>query len=96
MVWQDLLFSFGAIILSFSLLPSIFSNSKPALKTSAITFLILVSFSIAYFTLNLIFSAVTVLLTSLLWSVLAIQKFRIDRVNGDLRPKVSEKLVKKL
>mgnify|MGYP001559148886 FL=1 len=74
MQWQDMVFTVGAIFFIVALLPSVFSENKPDIKTSSLTAVILTCFSVTYFTLHLYFSAVVTLATAILWGFLAWQK----------------------
>lgn len=76
MTWQDLVLSAGTICFSIGLLPSIFSEHKPAWLTSLINGIALVGFVIAYISLELTFSAVTTSVTAALWFVLMAQSLR--------------------
>lgn len=79
MHWQDLVITVGQIIFVLSLLPSILSKNKPALLTSSITALILYIFTFVYITLSLYFAAISVAATAVGWSVLAYQKYRLEK-----------------
>lgn len=74
--WQDILLSAGNVILWLALLPSVFSENKPALSTSALTGSILLMFAFVFATLELWFSSVALALVGLTWFVLAVQKLR--------------------
>ena len=79
MQWQDLVFTIGQIIFIISLIPSIISKDKPALATSVITAIVLFVFAYVDFSLSLYFASVAVAATGVGWTVLAYQKYIIDR-----------------
>jgi len=72
--WQDVVLAVGSLIFAAALLPSIFSQDKPAFWTSVSTGLVLVVFSATYATLSLWYATVTTFLSALLWLTLAVQK----------------------
>lgn len=74
MQWQDVVFTIGALVAIFALLPSVFSSNKPDIKTSTLTAAILTAFSFTYFSLNLYFASVVTFATAAVWAVLAWQK----------------------
>jgi hypothetical protein len=76
MQWQDLVFAGGTIIMTIALLPSVFSNHKPALTTSVITGLVMLIFTTTYFTLGFIVATITAFFNCCLWVLLAGQKYR--------------------
>jgi hypothetical protein len=75
MQWQDFAITAGTITFIFALIPSIYSNNKPALATSVMTGSVLTVFTIVYITLSLWFSAITTAITAVLWYVLSVQMF---------------------
>lgn len=79
MHWQDIALSVGQIIFVISLLPSILSKDKPALATSTMTAIILYIFALIDLTIPLYVTSVTVTATALGWTILAFQKYNIDR-----------------
>ncbi|MEO8785019.1 MAG: hypothetical protein ABI221_01715 [Candidatus Saccharimonadales bacterium] len=74
--WQDIVFTIGSLVFTVALWPSIRSKHKPALHTSVITASVLFVFAITYLSLSLYFSAFATLLTTIAWTVLAVQKYR--------------------
>ena len=76
-MWQDVIFSIGSVIFAIALLPSVFSNDKPALATSVMTGTVLVIFTITYATLGLWSTAIINGMVSTIWWVLAWQVFRL-------------------
>jgi hypothetical protein len=89
MEWQDIVISVGQWILAAALLPSVFSNDKPALATSILTGSILAVFSFTFYTLNLPGATLSAAAVAILWLILALQRYRINqRINTqpDKRP----------
>lgn len=75
MIWQDFVFTIGAWTFIIALLPAIFGNNKPPASTSLINGLVLIFFSIAYFSFELWLSAVSAALLALAWLLLGWQKY---------------------
>lgn len=76
MQWQDWIFSVGTWIFVVALIPTIRGKQKPELSTSIVTGSILAVFVITYLSLNLWLSALSNVLTSGSWFLLAYQKYR--------------------
>lgn len=74
MSWQDLVFGAGSVVFVIALLPSVFSENKPDIRTSITTAMILLVFSVTYLSLSLELSAIVTFFTSVTWMVLAWQK----------------------
>jgi hypothetical protein len=81
MTWQDVVISSCQLVAVFSLIPSITSNDKPALKTSAMNLILVLIIGNCLATLDLWFAATTAYLIAFSWGVLAYQKYRIDKDN---------------
>lgn len=75
MQWQDIVFTVGSLVFIIALLPSVFSENKPDIKTSALTTVILSVFALTYFSLHLYFSSIVTFATALVWGFLAWQKY---------------------
>lgn len=75
-MWQDYVFGIGSIIFGIFQIPSILSNNKPSAITSFGAALIMLSFSITNISLELYLSSGVMLLNSMLWIVLFLQKIR--------------------
>lgn len=75
MAWQDIVISVCQLLAVFSLLPSILSDDKPALKTSVMNVVLVSLICFSLFTLGLYFSAATAFAIVISWSVLAYQKY---------------------
>ncbi|MGM0482405.1 MAG: hypothetical protein ACQEP6_00870 [Patescibacteria group bacterium] len=77
MIWQDIVLSVGQWVFILALLPSLLSKDKPALMTSVITGTVLAVFAFTFSTLALWASAVSTGAVSLVWFILAFQKYRL-------------------
>ena len=78
MVWQDILLMMGNILLGYALIPQVikgFKDKKPhiAIQTGAVTTISLLSITIVYFSLKLLFSGIMVSINTILWAILLIQ-----------------------
>lgn len=76
MAWQDIILTVGNYIFAIALLPSVFGPDKPALSSSLMTGTVLAIFGVVYLSLGLVSSTFSVALTSVIWFVLAYQKWR--------------------
>lgn len=79
MHWQEYVFFIGQMIFNIALIPYILSKDKPALTTSLITALVIFIYTFLYSTLSLWLTAIAVTTTGVLWTILAYQKYRLDR-----------------
>ena len=79
MSWQDIVFGGGNLVFAIALLPSIFSEHKPALSTSLVTSTVLMAFAVTYASLGLWAGMAMVALNGALWGVLAVQQYRRRR-----------------
>lgn len=79
MSWQDIVLSIGQVIFIISLLPSILSKDKPAFVTSLVTAIVLFIFALIDLTISLYATSLTVAATAVGWTILAYQKYMIDR-----------------
>jgi len=77
--WQDIVLAIGTLIFSAALLPSIFSNYKPAIWTCITTGLVLAVFVVTYASLSLWYATITAVLNAILWFILAGQKLLQDQ-----------------
>ena len=73
LIWQDVVLSVGQLIFAVAMIPAIRAKEKPPLITSSMFGLVLATFAVAFSTLSLWFSAVTVAVVSGLWLVIAYQ-----------------------
>lgn len=74
MKWQDAILSFGSIFFTLALIPTIRAAEKPALVSSIMTALFLLSFVVVDFSLGLPVAAVLTVTTAVAWLILAAQK----------------------
>lgn len=74
--WQDVVMMLGSIGFSLALIPAVKSQGKPPIKTSLPTAVIGYVFSFCDFTLQLWLTGIIGLGTSLLWTILLIQKIK--------------------
>ncbi len=72
--WQDVVFMVGNLIFLIALLPSIFSDDKPAKWTSLSTAIVLSLYVVTYYSLSLTYASITGTLSALAWWVLYFQK----------------------
>ena len=80
MHWQDFILMVGNVVFTLALIPSILSKDKPALSTSLTTGIVLLIFSLTYFSLSLWLSTIAALITSFLWLILAFQKYYFTKL----------------
>ncbi len=85
MVWQDLVIGVANLVFVYSLSYQVYYGFKRkkgllTLQTSGLNFLSLFIISIAFFTLNLYFSFIAILIGSILWLILFIQRLIYDKV----------------
>ena len=76
MHWQQIILGLGQIVFVIALIPSLVSNQKPEIWTSIITGLVALSITITYFSMSLIFAAISASVNFIIWSILAIQRYR--------------------
>jgi hypothetical protein len=79
MHWQDYLISAAQICIIFSLFASIRGKSKPEVATSRTNAILVFIIACCFVTLHLWLSAVTAFGVSTDWTILAIQKIKIDK-----------------
>lgn len=75
-VWQDVVVTVGQVVFVFALLPMVRAHHKPPISTSVVHGLVLASFGVAFASLALWFSAVTVFMVSGLWFYIGWQQYR--------------------
>ena len=80
MQWQDWVFSLGGFLVLASLVPTLRGAQKPALATGVTTMVLVAIFAATMMTLGLWLSAFANALISLTWGVLALQRWRSDRM----------------
>ena len=76
MLWQDAVIAVGQFALTLALIPAIRDTSKPPLRTSLTTALILYVFAATFATLGLWLAVISSVLAGAAWTVLAAQKRR--------------------
>ena len=72
-MWQDWIFSIGQWCFSIALIPSIIGKSVIPISTSGLTAVVLTSFVVAFFTLNLTCSAWSTTVSALCWWILLVK-----------------------
>ncbi len=79
-MWQDWVISGTQIVLLLSFLPTVFHpTQKPVLSTCFVTTLCLASFAFVYFTLEFWFAAVTGTVLTILWGIVTVQRYRLNK-----------------
>lgn len=79
MLWQDVVILISQLVFAFALFPSILSKDKPAFATSILNTVFLLLLSYTNFTLGLFGAAFGLFLVGILWGILAVQKYIIDK-----------------
>lgn len=77
--WQDLVLLIAQIIFIIALFPSILSKDKPAITTSIMNAVVLFIISFVNFTLNLFGALFGLFLVAVCWTILAVQKYLVDK-----------------
>ena len=75
-IWQDAVFSFGALIFAVALLPAILTKRYPPISTCVVTALLLVAFAVADASLGLVFATAFSLLDAALWGYMGAKQLR--------------------
>jgi heme O synthase-like polyprenyltransferase len=78
MRWQDIVIAVAQVCFVFAMLPSIVSKDKPALATSVMNIVLVLTITFCLLTLRLWLSAITACAIAATWSVLAIQKYQLN------------------
>lgn len=76
MIWQDIVIAGAQTLMIMALVPSIISESKPALPTSLMYTFLVFAITISLLSLGLWLSAITAAVNALEWLVLTIQKLK--------------------
>lgn len=76
MIWQDVCFLVGNLILSAGLIPTIRDTQKPPLTTTLTVLAVLSSFAVAEWTIDLPLAAFATLAQMGAWVVLGVQRWR--------------------
>ena len=75
-IWQDLVFFFGQLLFFVALVPSMRSTQKPPLSSCLVTFVVLLTFVPANFTLHLYLATLMTVVTASAWGILTCQQAR--------------------
>lgn len=78
-MWQDSVLAVAQLTFAPSMIPTLRGPDKPALSTSVLNAVIVTVIATTQGTLGLWRAVATSSLIALIWTVLAVQKFRIDR-----------------
>lgn len=81
MRWQDIVISIAQLCFVIAMIPSIRGKDKPAAATSIMNVILVAIIAGCLLTLRLWFSAFTALVVAITWSILAIQKLKIDKIS---------------
>jgi hypothetical protein len=73
--WQDIVLAICVLVFNLALIPSIFGRSKPALATSVLNVAFMLAVVTVYFNLHLWYSATMNSINTILWAILAAQKY---------------------
>lgn len=76
MLWQDWVFAIGSWLFIISFIPSFLKREYPAIATSVLTGVVLLAFSVTYFSLKLPLASISNLLTAGCWFAMAVLKLR--------------------
>ncbi len=76
LVWQDIVLTIGQFFFVFALIPMVVGNEKPPLSTSLVNGSVLSTFGFTFWSLELLFSAISVFTVSFVWFILAWQRYR--------------------
>lgn len=71
-----MVFTLGSLIFAGALVPSVLSEDKPAFASSIITAVVLAVYAVTFWTMTLWFSMAAISVTCVLWTTLAVQKYR--------------------
>lgn len=77
--WQDWVLTAGQLVLFLALLPSVFSAAKPHLASSAMTSVVLYTFTVAFWSLGLVWGASMSALVASTWLILFLQRLVAGR-----------------
>lgn len=79
MKWQDVVIAICQLSFLPAMLPTILGKDKPAFITSLMNAIIVGIIVTSMATLHLWFSAITGCVTALIWAILAIQKWQMNK-----------------
>lgn len=78
-MWQDVVLAICQLAFVPAMVPTLLGPDKPALSTSVMNAVIVTTIATTMATLGLWFAVSTAALIALIWAVLAVQKFKLDR-----------------
>ena len=73
--WQDIVLSLSLVAFNVALIPSIIGKQKPRITTSVLTSLFLIPEVIVFVSLGLWYSFIMASINSVLWGILAVQRY---------------------
>jgi len=76
MIWQDVVISVCSWAATLALLPSVLGKDKPALSSCIFTGVLVSTFGICYYTLDLLSAAASAWVLAAAWFVLAFQQWK--------------------
>lgn len=79
MTWQDIVLSVGSWVFIVALIPSLVGKDKPPITTSLTTGIVLIVYTVVYFTLHLNLSMVSTAIMAVAWLTLGTQKIYLTR-----------------
>ncbi len=82
-MWQDTVIAICQFLFVVSLIPSVRGENKPALATSLFSAVLVAIITATLFTLKLWLTMISAAMIGLVWSVLAWQKYHLDRASVD-------------
>jgi len=78
-MWQDTVIAVCQLAFVPAMIPTLRGKDKPAFSTSVLNAVIVTIIASTLATLHLWWAVSTALLIALIWVILAVQKYRIDR-----------------
>ena len=78
-MWEEVVFIAGSVVLSIALIPTVFSDKKPAAATSIMTASVLFAFAAAQISLALYFAGASTVINGLLWTTILVQSLMAGR-----------------
>lgn len=79
MKWQDIVIAVCQICFLPAMIPTIKGKNKPAFSTSALNAMLVLIITGCLFSLHLWFASATAAPVAVIWVVLAVQKYNMDR-----------------
>lgn len=78
-MWQDVVISVGQWAMTAALIPSLIGKDKPAVSSGIMTGTLIAIFGFTYGTLGLWSAVISSAVCSIVWYVLAWQRYRMNR-----------------